>query len=130
MTKGSRVPATGAAAPFWEAAERHVLMLQRCEACDRYVHYPRARCPHCFSDRFGWCESAGLASLYSYTVVHRSIGPGWKVPYTVGLVDLDEGVRMMSNIVEAEPADLSVGMRLSLRFIERDGDQLPVFAPA
>lgn len=130
MISSSGNPRVGSATPFWESVARQVLVLQYCTACGRYVHYPRARCVHCFSDRLEWRESAGLARVYSYTVVHRSLGQGWEVPYIVGLVDLDEGVRMMTNIVNVDPADVSVGMRLVLRFIQRHGEQLPVFAPA
>jgi uncharacterized OB-fold protein len=86
--------------PFWEAARRHQLMLQRCAACGKFIYYPRPRCPHCFSDRLEWREVSGRGKVYSYTVVRRASSRAFADgPYVLAIVELEEGVRMTSNIV-------------------------------
>jgi uncharacterized OB-fold protein len=102
--------------PFWEAAKRHELMLQRCEACHQFIYYPRARCPHCFSDRLVWRRCSGKGKLYSFTVVHR---PSTRLfadaPYVLAIVELEEGPRMTTNIV-APPQSLKVDMPVTVFF--------------
>jgi uncharacterized protein len=102
--------------PFWDAARRHELMLQRCGACDKFIYYPRARCPHCFSDRLQWHRCSGKGKLYSFTVVRRAsarvFGDG---PYVLAIVELAEGPRMTTNI-EAPPETLKVDMPVTVFF--------------
>jgi uncharacterized OB-fold protein len=102
--------------PFWEAAKRHELMLQRCEACGKFIYYPRARCPHCFSGRLLWRKCSGKGTLYSFTVVHR---PSTRLfadaPYVLAIVELEEGPRMTTNIV-APPEKLKVDMPVTVYF--------------
>ena len=102
--------------PFWEAARRHELSLQRCAACTSYIYYPRARCPHCFSDRLGWEHVSGRGKFYSYTVVRRASSRSFAdQPYVLAIVELDEGPRMTTNI-EAEPHNVKVGMPVVVHF--------------
>ncbi len=102
--------------PFWDAAKRHELMLQRCEACHRFIYYPRARCPHCFSDRLLWRKCSGKGKLYSFTVVHR---PSTRLfadgPYILAIVELEEGPRLTTNIV-APAEKLKVDMPVTVYF--------------
>ena len=102
--------------PFWDAAKRHELMLQRCEACHKFIYYPRARCPHCFSDRLLWRKCSGKGKLYSFTVVHR---PSTRLfadgPYVLAIVELEEGPRMTTNIV-GPPERLKVDMPVTVYF--------------
>jgi uncharacterized OB-fold protein len=102
--------------PFWDAARRHELMLQRCEACQKFIYYPRARCPHCFSDRLQWRPCSGKGKLYSYTVVRR---PSSRLfadhPYVLAIVELAEGPRMTTNIA-APPTALKVDMPVTVFF--------------
>jgi uncharacterized OB-fold protein len=98
--------------PFWEAARRHELMLQRCEACNQFIYYPRPRCPHCFSDRLQWRRAGGRGKVYSYTVVRRAssrLFADW--PYVLAIVELEEGPRMTTNIVG--PPEVSTIVRNS-----------------
>ena len=86
--------------PFWEAAKRHELQIQRCAACRHYIYYPRARCPKCFSDHLGWERVSGLGKVYSYTVVRRASSRAFAdAPYVLAIVELAEGPRMTTNIV-------------------------------
>jgi uncharacterized OB-fold protein len=106
----------GDTAPYWEAARAARLLIQRCDSCQRHIFYPRSVCPHCMSDQIQWVDAAGTGTVYSYTVVHRS-PEAFKpdVPYVVALIDLDEGVRMMSNIVGGA-GPLAIGARVEVFF--------------
>ncbi len=96
--------------PFWEAARRHELMLQRCGSCGNFVYYPRDRCPQCFSDNLRWERCSGRGKVYSYTVVRRASSRSFAdAPYVLAIVELDEGVRMTTNIA-APPENVQVGM--------------------
>jgi uncharacterized OB-fold protein len=101
--------------PFWDAARRHELSLQRCGACHKFIYYPRERCPHCFSDKLGWERASGRGKVYSYTVVRRSSSRAFDQPYVLAIVELDEGVRMTTDI-EAPPESVKVGMPVAVYF--------------
>jgi len=103
--------------PYWDAAKEHRLMIQRCQDCQRAIFYPRSVCPHCMSDRLEWIQASGRGTIYSYTVVHRSPA-AFKddVPYVVALIDLAEGVRMMSNVVACAPSDVRIGAAVEVVF--------------
>lgn len=117
-------------APYWEALSHRVLSYQRCTACQRAVFYPRARCPHCFSDQLEWHASAGRGSVYAVTTVHRAPRAfESRAPFCVALIDLDEGFRMLSNLVSCSPGQARIGMAVQLDFEERDETLLPVFRP-
>ncbi len=101
--------------PFWDAARRHQLSLQRCAACGKFIYYPRERCPHCFSDKLGWENVSGRGKVYSYTVVRRASSRAFAEPYVLAIVELDEGPRMTTNIVAA-PESVKVGMPVAVHF--------------
>ncbi len=115
--------------PFWDGAAAGRLMIQRCGACGQAVFYPRAICPHCWSDRLGWEQASGEARLKSFSDIHKPGHPGWApvAPYVVGLVELAEGVTMLSLIL----ADGPVPVGTPLRFAPTDigGRVLPAFRP-
>lgn len=116
---------------FWSGARRHELMIQRCRACLHYYFYPRDFCPSCFSFDVEWTKVSGLGTVYSFTVCHRP-APGFEddVPYNIALVDLAEGVRMMSTIVDCPADDLRIGMPVEVVFEEVSQDvALPKFKP-
>jgi uncharacterized OB-fold protein len=101
--------------PFWLAVAEGELHVQRCSACGKAVFYPRAVCPHCFSGELSWFRTAGTGTVYAYTVVHRAFGEfAAQVPFTVALVDLDEGVRMLTRIVDSPPDEVRIGARVRL----------------
>jgi uncharacterized OB-fold protein len=115
--------------PFWDAAKQHRLVLQRCLDCEKAIFYPRAVCPHCMSDRIVWFDATGRGTIYSFTVIHRApaqFADG--VPYVVALIDLAEGVRMMSNVVDCPPSDVRIGAEVEVVFDDVTPDiSLPKF---
>jgi len=88
-------------------------------------------CPHCHSLGFEAAELSGQGTLYSYAVLHHPQHPAFDYPVLAALVDLDEGVRLVSNLVEVDPAEIQIGMRLEVTFVPTAGDRsVPVFRPA
>jgi uncharacterized OB-fold protein len=90
--------------PFWDAARDGKLLIKHCNACDEYHFYPRPFCPKCWSESVEWVEASGSATLYTWSVVHVNDLPPFpdRVPYVAAIVQLAEGPRMMTNVVEAE----------------------------
>jgi uncharacterized OB-fold protein len=114
--------------PFWDGVAEGVLRLQRCRACGRHVFYPRAVCPHCGSGDLAWVEASGAGAVHAFTVVHRAPAEYRPdVPYVVALVDLEEGVRMMTRLVDVEPAAVRVGMPVEAAI--QGEPRLPCFRP-
>lgn len=116
---------------FWEMCAQQKLMIQQCEDCGKHVFYPRSICPHCMSDRLRWVESSGRGRVYSYTVARRPGGPGFEkeVPYIVAIIELEEGVRMMSTIVDIPIEEVRCGMPVQVVFEKLTEEiTLPKFA--
>jgi uncharacterized OB-fold protein len=116
---------------FWEGAREHRFLIQRCTACGTLRHPPRPMCAHC-SD-LGWdtVEAAGDGTLHSYGIVHHPRVEGFPEPFVVALVDMPEGIRFLTNLVETELDGLRIGMPVRLRFTEvGDGVTLPLFTAA
>jgi len=119
--------------PYWEACRDGRLLIKRCGACGRAHFYPRPFCPHCWSTGVEWEEASGRATLYTYSIVRRNDLPPWpeRLPYVAAIVDLEEGPRMMTNVVDCAADGLHIGMDLEVTF--RDEPQhysVPVFRPA
>jgi uncharacterized protein len=118
--------------PFWDGAAEGELRIQRCETCERHYFYPRPSCPRCGGDQVEWVRASGRATLYSYVINHRP-APGFEAeaPYAIAVVELEEGVRMMTNIVGVPntPENLPLDMRLRVVFEQRDGMHVPLFEP-
>jgi uncharacterized OB-fold protein len=111
---GKPLPSLGdeVTAPYWRAAAEHRLVLPRCQDCGTAFFYPRRFCPSCWSARIGWFDAAGTGTVWSFTWVHVAFyDDTWKddVPYCVAVVELDEGVRLVSSIVDADPDRLAIG---------------------
>lgn len=115
---------------FWDGANEHRLVIKHCNACGEHHFYPRPFCPHCWSDDVEWFEASGRASLYTWSVVHVNDLPPFhdRVPYVAALVDLEEGPRMMTNVVECEFEALAAGMALEVVY-ESVSDDPPVTLP-
>jgi uncharacterized protein len=96
--------------PFWAAARDDRLLLPRCDDCDTVVWYPRRFCPQCHSRSVSWFEATGRGTVYSYTVVRQAPGD-WKeaVPYVIAYVELDEGPRLLTNVVGCDPDAVEAG---------------------
>lgn len=122
-----------ASRPFFEGAREHKLMIQRCSACGT-AHWPvKSRCPVCFSTDLNWVQASGKGTLYTFSLMHQVYHPGFasEVPYNVAEVDLEEGPRVISNIVGCSNADLRIGMSLDVTFEDiTDAVSLPRFRPA
>ena len=116
----------GAEARYQSALNEGRFLIQRCNDCDRHVFYPRVVCPHCGGASLAWVEAKGTGSVYSTTIVRRKPEAGGD--YNVSLVDLDEGVRMMSRVEGVPPAEVKIGMRVRARVLDNKGAGLVVFA--
>ena len=120
-----------AAAPYWEAAARHELAMQCCDACGMVFFPPRDFCPGCWSGELSWQTVSGGGTVWTFTEVHVAFyDDTWAadVPYVVAVVELDEGPRMLANIVEPDTASLSIGDRVEATFEDRsEGVSLPMF---
>jgi len=117
--------------PFWEATAQGRLLLKRCLDCGAVIWYPRVICPDCASLRTEWFEATGRGRIYSYTVNHRGEGAYTGLPpFVLAYVELDEGPRLMTNIVGADNAELAVGLPVEVVFHDTgDGAALPRFQP-
>jgi len=119
-------------APFWSAAKERRLVLPFCIRCNHPIWYPKKFCGACGTLDVEWRQVAGEGVIYSYTDVHRGEGPYREVAsYVLALVDLDAGVRLLTNIVKADPANLKIGQRV--RVVFHDAGELaalPRFVPA
>jgi uncharacterized protein len=125
-------PVTETTAPFWEATRDQRLLVQWCDPCDQPIFYPREVCPTCLGTDLSWRASAGSATVHALSVQHRAGNPflADRVPYVVALVDLDEGIRMMTNVVDCDPESVHIGQRVRVAWEPMsDGRNLPVFAP-
>ena len=120
-------------APFFEAAREGVLRLQRCPACDTWTFPFRKRCQQCGATELEWSDSRGRGTLYSHALLRRQYHPRHegRLPLILAWIDLDEGVRIPSNVVDVEPDALRVGMPVEVAFETfPDGGVIPVFRPA
>ena len=114
--------------PFWRACAERRLTVQRCASCGGHQFYPRPMCLSCESQRLDWVEAAGSGTIYALTTVRVPVIDELPPPYLLALVDLDEGVRLLTNI-EGDTA--AIGDRVSLAWRERDGlPPVPVFRVA
>jgi uncharacterized protein len=117
---------------FFEAAKEGRLLIQKCTACGKFQFYPRKICIHCGSPDIEWFEASGRGTVHTFTVIHQQGMPGWRdeTPYPAAIIDLEEGVRMTSMIVDCEPKDVSVGMAVEVKFVDEGTYVLPRFRPA
>jgi hypothetical protein len=133
MTDIPMPPMTPWSAPYWDAARQEKLIIQRCTACGEHVFYPRRVCPHCFEDSLDWVEASGRGQVYTFSVVQNNAPSAFvdQMPFVIAVVILEEGVRLMSNIVECDPDHVHCGMAVEVTFRPiSDEVTLPVFQPA
>jgi uncharacterized OB-fold protein len=121
---------TDDSAAFWTAASDGRLVAQRCLGCGRVHHPPRPMCPHCHSVEHDLVDLAGTGTVYSYAVLHHPQHPAFAYPVVAALVDLAEGPRLVTNLVEIDPADVRIGMDVEVVFVPTVDDMaVPVFRP-
>jgi uncharacterized OB-fold protein len=118
---------------YWDAARQGQLMIGHCKSCSTRFFYPRPLCPNCWSGEVELTAATGRGTLYTYSVVYMNdLSPfdQW-LPYIAAMVDLEEGVRISTNIVDCDTRDLKIGMPLIVSFRQADeGLAVPVFRPA
>ena len=120
-------------AEFWRAARRHELMLQRCTSCGQLIYFPRLLCHRCLSKDLEWVKAAGRGVIYTYTVVHQVAHESFAsdVPYVYAIIELEEGLRMISNVINIAPSRVCVGMKVTVVFEDATPEiSIPRFQPA
>jgi uncharacterized OB-fold protein len=125
-------PVSPASEPFWEATREPRLVLQWCASCDRPIHFPREACPRCLSDDLGYRDATGRGTVHAVSVMPKPANPSMagRAPYAVALVDLDEGARLLTDVVVDDPWSVTIGQRVSVVWEPLpDGRHLPRFAP-
>lgn len=138
MTESLSLPAPSPPVPpelenFWAATADGKLMLAKCELCMTIIWYPRNFCIACGSRSVAWVEASGRGTVYTFTVVRTNAAPGYQnaTPYVVAYVELDEGPRVMTNVVGCDPDLVTIGMKVQLRFHDTgEGTSLYRFEPA
>jgi hypothetical protein len=115
---------------FWDGCMENKLFIQHCPDCEKYVFYPRALCPHCMGDAMEWQEVSGKGKVYSYSIVYQAT-PAFAqdTPFVMALIDLDEGVRILSHIIHCSLDEVECDMPVKVVFEEQDGMKLPKFQP-
>lgn len=115
---------------YWQAAAAGRLLVQRCGRCGQHQHYPAAMCRLCWSEDLSWIEAKGTGTVWTFTVVGMPGHPAWRdeTPYVLALVELDEGPRLMTNVVDCPADSVHVGQRVQLTSL-RDGQPPLQFTP-
>ena len=114
----------------WEAAKQHTLMLQRCKICGHYLYPPGESCRSCLSDKLEWVEVSGRGTIYTWTVFHHVYHPAFKdkVPYAVVNVELEEGPRINSRLLDYKTEDIKIGLPVMVAFEDVTSEiTLPMF---
>src|SRR4051812_48125817 len=110
--------------PYFDAAAQGRLLIKRCTACGKPHFYPRALCPHCFSERTEWQEAKGTGTIYAYSIMRHG------TPFAIAYVTLDEGVTMLTNIVDCDLDSLRIGLKVSVVYKPTEGGAMvPMFTP-
>jgi uncharacterized protein len=128
-------PITPEAQPYWDGLKENKLMLPKCDDCGKPFFYPRALCPNCHSRNISWMQASGRGKLYSFQIAHRSLSRAFKVelPCVMAMIELEEGPRMMSNLIniEPDPSVIKCDMPVEVVFEKQNDDiTLALFQPA
>jgi uncharacterized protein len=103
---------------YWDYCKQHKLYIQQCTNCEQYIMYPKLFCPHCLSENLNWVESSGKGKIYSFTIVHSNPPSAFmeELPYVIAVVELEESVRLLTNIVESNFEEIRCGAPVSVVF--------------
>lgn len=128
-------PITPEAQPYWDGLKEHKLMLPKCDDCGKPFFYPRIACPLCHSRRVSWIQASGKGKLYAFEIAYRSLSQAFKVkaPYILAMVELEEGPRLMSNLINIEPDPKIITCDMPVEVVfEKLTDEItiPLFQPA
>ena len=116
--------------PYWNAARERRLLIRKCNACGTLHFMPRHLCPACWSDQLEWVEAKGTGSVHSFTIIRRAPMAAFapRAPYVLALIDLDEGPRMMANVLGEDALSVRIGDRVKVTFEDRgEGAMIPQF---
>mgnify|MGYP001024456517 FL=1 len=132
MSKATKIQPrpTAVSEPYWQGCSDKELRLQFCTSCNKHQFYPRIVCSTCGSSELEWQKASGQGTIASFTVVRRGVSEAYTAPYLVALIDLAEGVRMMSQVLTSNPDDgrLRVGANVAVSFVEWSPEMMvPVF---
>ena len=107
---------------FWAAARAHRLVVQRCDGCERLRHYPQPMCPACHSDGWTWTPLSGRGTVYTFTVTHQAFHPAWaeRMPIVVATIELEEGVRMVTDLPPEDVDDVAIGLPVECFFEDHE----------
>ena len=117
---------------FWKGTKQGKLLIQSCRECGSKIFFPKKRCPDCWSEKMTWIESSGKATVYTYTIMRDMVEPKFvgDLPYVLAMVDLEDGIRMTTRIVNCLPENVSIGMEVQVVFEDISPEcALPVFQP-
>lgn len=128
-------PITPEAQPYWDGLKENKLMLPKCDDCGKPFFYPRVLCPNCHSRNISWMQASGRGKLYSFQIAHRSLNRAFKVelPCVLAIIELEEGPRMMSNLINIEPDPNVVKCDMPVEVVfekQNDDITLALFQPA
>ena len=128
-------PITAETKPFWDGLREQKLMLPKCGDCGRAFFYPRIICPHCQSRNVGWIQGSGRGKLHSFEIAYQTISRAFKVkpPYVLAMIELEEGPRMLSNLIDIEPDPKKIRCDMPVEVVyEKLNDEftVPLFKPA
>jgi len=124
---------SGETKPFWDACRRGILLIQRCGQCQEYQFYPRGICATCWCEDILWVTASGKGTVWTFTETRQNRTPGFEedVPYVLAVVELEEGVKMFTNIIECDPREVKIGMAVEVTFIQANQQvSIPYFKPA
>ena len=116
--------------PYWNAARERKLLIRKCKACNEFHFMPRYLCPNCWSDRLEWVEAKGTGKVHSFSIVRRASSAAYapRVPYVLALIELDEGPRMMANVLGDDALAVAIDDQVKVTFEDRgDGALIPQF---
>lgn len=116
---------------FWDGTKERKLLIQVCKDCNSKIFYPRKYCPECWSGKLDWIEASGKGKIYTFSTAYGMVEPRFmdELPYTIAYVDLDEGVRLMTRIVDCDPKEIKIGMEVEVTFFQREDFHMPYFKP-
>ena len=114
---------------FWAAAREHRLVVQRCDGCARLRHYPQPMCSECHSMAWTWTPLSGRGTVYTFTLTHQLFDPRWagRVPYAIATIELDEGVRMVTDLPPEDVERVAIGRRVECFFEDHTLDDNTTF---
>ena len=122
--------ANGDSQPYWQGAAENRLLLRRCQSCNEIHFMPRYLCPKCWSDKLEWIDASGNGVVHSFSIIRRASDPAFAhlCPYVVALIELEEGPRMMANILGENALTVKIGDKVSVLFEDRgEGQKVPQF---